>query len=201
MPTHNANLRAEGLLAQWNFPNNYTLSKHLSEYMVADYQQYFNLPVAIMRPTLISSCARDPYPGEGSCALIELKLIELKLQQTPGSLFWDVIGRCEAPRNQCSCGPCWICHVQLCLAGSGSWLLSLGTQPGWAQLVLFPSRGNSTNTDCIIQYSCSEFELALKAATCHGMPGCSACTPVVCLVLSRLETTPGPVQTLWQLKP
>jgi hypothetical protein len=33
-------------------------------YMVADYQRYFNLPVAIMRPTLISSCARDPYPGE-----------------------------------------------------------------------------------------------------------------------------------------
>jgi hypothetical protein len=31
--------------------------------MVADYQRYFNLPVAIMRPTLISSCARDPYPG------------------------------------------------------------------------------------------------------------------------------------------
>jgi hypothetical protein len=31
MPAHNANLRAEGLLAQWNFPNNYTLSKHLAE--------------------------------------------------------------------------------------------------------------------------------------------------------------------------
>jgi hypothetical protein len=30
---------------------------------VADYQKYFNLPVAICRPTLISSCARDPYPG------------------------------------------------------------------------------------------------------------------------------------------
>jgi len=64
MPAHNANLRAEGLLAQWNFPNNYTLSKHLAEYMVADYQQTFNMPVAIVRPTLISSVARDPYPGE-----------------------------------------------------------------------------------------------------------------------------------------
>jgi hypothetical protein len=64
MPAHNANLRAEGLLAQWNFPNNYTLSKHLAEYMVADYQKCFNLPVAIVRPTLISSVARDPYPGE-----------------------------------------------------------------------------------------------------------------------------------------
>jgi len=63
MPAHNANLRAEGLLAQWNFPNNYTLSKHLAEYMVADYQKYFNMPVAIVRPTLISSVARDPYPG------------------------------------------------------------------------------------------------------------------------------------------
>jgi nucleoside-diphosphate-sugar epimerase len=63
MPAHNANLRAEGLLAQWNFPNNYTLSKHLAEYMVADYQKYFDLPVSIVRPTLISSVARDPYPG------------------------------------------------------------------------------------------------------------------------------------------
>jgi hypothetical protein len=35
MPAHNANLRAEGLLAQWGFPNNYTLSKHLAEYMVS----------------------------------------------------------------------------------------------------------------------------------------------------------------------
>lgn len=31
---------------------------------VADYQARFNLPVAIVRPTLISSVARDPYPGE-----------------------------------------------------------------------------------------------------------------------------------------
>jgi hypothetical protein len=63
MPAHNANLRAEGMLAQWNFPNNYTFSKHLAEYMVADYQKRFNMPVAIVRPTLISSVARDPYPG------------------------------------------------------------------------------------------------------------------------------------------
>jgi nucleoside-diphosphate-sugar epimerase len=75
MPAHNANLRAEGLLAQWNFPNNYTLSKHLAEYMVADYQQHANLPVAIVRPTLISSVARDPYPGEPSilCAMVHIR--------------------------------------------------------------------------------------------------------------------------------
>jgi hypothetical protein len=35
MCAHNANLRAEGMLAQWGFPNNYTLSKHLAEYMVS----------------------------------------------------------------------------------------------------------------------------------------------------------------------
>jgi hypothetical protein len=64
MPAHNANLRAEGLLSQWNFPNNYTLSKHLAEYMIADYQKHFAMPIAIVRPTLISSVARDPYPGE-----------------------------------------------------------------------------------------------------------------------------------------
>jgi nucleoside-diphosphate-sugar epimerase len=63
MPPHNANLRAEGLLSQWNFPNNYTLSKHLAEYMLADYQAHLHMPIAIVRPTLISSVARDPYPG------------------------------------------------------------------------------------------------------------------------------------------
>ncbi|KAF8064520.1 KIN4A [Scenedesmus sp. PABB004] len=63
MPAHNANLRAEGLMKAWNFPNNYTLSKHLAEYMVADYHKHAKLPVCICRPTLISSVARDPYPG------------------------------------------------------------------------------------------------------------------------------------------
>lgn len=32
-------------------------------YMMADYQKKYSLPVAIVRPTLISSVARDPYPG------------------------------------------------------------------------------------------------------------------------------------------
>lgn len=67
VPAHNANLRAEGLLSQWNFPNNYTLSKHLAEYMLADYHKHYNMPIAIVRPTLISSVARDPYPGVCEC--------------------------------------------------------------------------------------------------------------------------------------
>lgn len=67
MPAHNANSRAAALMKAWNFPNNYTLSKHLAEYMVADYQRYCKLPIAIARPALISSVARDPYPGEPGC--------------------------------------------------------------------------------------------------------------------------------------
>ncbi|KAF6255947.1 hypothetical protein COO60DRAFT_1702577 [Scenedesmus sp. NREL 46B-D3] len=63
MPAHNANSRAAGLMKAWNFPNNYTLSKHLAEYMVADFHKHCNLPIAIARPTLISSVAQDPYPG------------------------------------------------------------------------------------------------------------------------------------------
>jgi hypothetical protein len=63
MPAHNANSRTAGLLKAWNFPNNYTLSKHLAEYMVADFHKHCKLPIAIARPTLISSVARDPYPG------------------------------------------------------------------------------------------------------------------------------------------
>jgi len=63
-PSHNANARAECLMKHWNFPNNYTLSKHLAEYMVADFHKSYKLPVAIVRPTLISSVAKDPYPGK-----------------------------------------------------------------------------------------------------------------------------------------
>jgi hypothetical protein len=63
MPAHNANSRVAGLMKAWNFPNNYTLSKHLAEYMVADFHKYCKLPIVIARPTLISSVARDPYPG------------------------------------------------------------------------------------------------------------------------------------------
>lgn len=63
LPSHTANSRAEGLMKAWNFPNNYTLSKHLTEYMVANYHRNCKLPVCIVRPTLISSVARDPYPG------------------------------------------------------------------------------------------------------------------------------------------
>eukprot|EP00775_Hariotina_reticulata_P006278 gene6278-6517_t len=62
-PAHNANSRSECLMKHWNFPNNYTLSKHLAEYMVADFHKSYKLPVAIVRPTLISSVAKDPYPG------------------------------------------------------------------------------------------------------------------------------------------
>eukprot|EP00882_Tetradesmus_deserticola_P006829 GHRQ01007191.1.p1 GENE.GHRQ01007191.1~~GHRQ01007191.1.p1 ORF type:complete len:264 (+),score=67.51 GHRQ01007191.1:414-1205(+) len=66
MPAHNANSRAAGLMKAWNFPNNYTLSKHLAEYMVADFHKHCKLPIAIARPTLISSVAQDPYPGAGN---------------------------------------------------------------------------------------------------------------------------------------
>ena len=34
---------------------------------MADYQKKYSLPVAIVRPTLISSVARDPYPGTTMC--------------------------------------------------------------------------------------------------------------------------------------
>jgi nucleoside-diphosphate-sugar epimerase len=56
-------------MKHWNFPNNYTLSKHLAEYMVADFHKSYKLPVAIVRPTLISSVAKDPYPGKYGQAL------------------------------------------------------------------------------------------------------------------------------------
>ena len=63
MPSWDAEARAKALLHLWKFPNTYTLGKHLTEYLVQDYQQRFSLPVAVVRPALVSAIARDPYPG------------------------------------------------------------------------------------------------------------------------------------------
>jgi hypothetical protein len=126
MPAHNANLRAEGLLAQWNFPNNYTLSKHLAEYMVADYQKYFNLPVAIMRPTLISSCARDPYPGRCSCALTDSCVLMAAMTLLPAwsGVIAYVVGHLA---HNAPAGLTALMHRQHCKGGCGSCLLPLSS--------------------------------------------------------------------------
>uniref|UniRef100_A0A383VYV1 Fatty acyl-CoA reductase n=1 Tax=Tetradesmus obliquus TaxID=3088 RepID=A0A383VYV1_TETOB len=63
LPKPDANSRAATLLQRWHFPNTYTLGKHMSEQLVARYQAEQQLPVAIVRPSLVSAIAGEPYPG------------------------------------------------------------------------------------------------------------------------------------------
>lgn len=46
-----------------NFPNTYTLGKHMGEQLVTRYQSQLQLPVAIVRPSLTCAIAGEPYPG------------------------------------------------------------------------------------------------------------------------------------------
>eukprot|EP00878_Enallax_costatus_P011041 GHUV01011531.1.p1 GENE.GHUV01011531.1~~GHUV01011531.1.p1 ORF type:complete len:571 (+),score=148.68 GHUV01011531.1:338-2050(+) len=63
LPKRDANHRAEALMRMWKFPNTYTMGKHMSEQLVTRYQAKQQLPVAIVRPSLVSAIAGEPYPG------------------------------------------------------------------------------------------------------------------------------------------
>jgi nucleoside-diphosphate-sugar epimerase len=62
LPPAAANVRAAALGLRWNFPNNYTLSKHLAEQLVAQHQQQ-GLPACIVRPSLVCAVLYEPVPG------------------------------------------------------------------------------------------------------------------------------------------
>ena len=47
---------------RWGFKNTYTFGKHLAEQLVASYHGR-HFPVAIVRPSLVSAVAGQPYPG------------------------------------------------------------------------------------------------------------------------------------------
>lgn len=63
LPASDADMRANVYMRRWRFPNTYTLGKHLTEHLVAKYQSRLQLPVAIVRPSLVSAMAGAPYPG------------------------------------------------------------------------------------------------------------------------------------------
>eukprot|EP00882_Tetradesmus_deserticola_P013375 GHRQ01014200.1.p1 GENE.GHRQ01014200.1~~GHRQ01014200.1.p1 ORF type:complete len:468 (+),score=166.28 GHRQ01014200.1:148-1551(+) len=58
-----ANVRAQMFLEMWGFPNTYTMGKNLTEKLVASYHKQHGLPVAIVRPSLVTGLAGLPYPG------------------------------------------------------------------------------------------------------------------------------------------
>lgn len=59
MPKRDANCRTETLMKRWKFPNTYTMGKHMSEQLVTRYQAKQQLPVAIVRPSLVSAIAGE----------------------------------------------------------------------------------------------------------------------------------------------
>eukprot|EP00775_Hariotina_reticulata_P013020 gene13020-13149_t len=63
LPAGAANTRATALGMRWGFPNNYTFSKHLAEQLVSHHHATQQLPVAIVRPSLVCAVAYEPLPG------------------------------------------------------------------------------------------------------------------------------------------
>ena len=58
-----ADRRAEFYTRHWGFPNTYCLGKHLAEQLVFRTQKEAGLPIAILRPSLVTGCAGLPLPG------------------------------------------------------------------------------------------------------------------------------------------
>lgn len=44
-------------------PNTYTFTKHMAEHVCLDYKNNFNLPIAIFRPSIVSTSEVEPIPG------------------------------------------------------------------------------------------------------------------------------------------
>lgn len=49
------------LLKRYNFPNTYTFTKNMGEQLIQRYKE--NVPVVIVRPSIIGAALRDPFPG------------------------------------------------------------------------------------------------------------------------------------------
>ncbi|GMH35777.1 hypothetical protein BSKO_03645 [Bryopsis sp. KO-2023] len=57
-----AQIKADMVMRRFNFPNTYCLGKRMTEELVNDYFKN-GLPCTIVRPSLITGVAKDPYPG------------------------------------------------------------------------------------------------------------------------------------------
>jgi len=63
LPPDKAEARAQALIQILGFRGTYALGKHLAEKAVNALQQEHRLPLAILRPSLVSAVALEPYPG------------------------------------------------------------------------------------------------------------------------------------------
>lgn len=77
-------------------PNNYTLTKHMCEEMLADLH-CDSFRVAIVRPTIIGAIAVAPLPGYfGNAAGVTSSILAFASGVVPGSL------RCDCARHVCT---------------------------------------------------------------------------------------------------
>lgn len=60
---HDAEIPQESkrILSQYNFPNTYTFTKNMGEQLIMKYKE--NVPVVIVRPSIIGASLHDPFPG------------------------------------------------------------------------------------------------------------------------------------------
>jgi hypothetical protein len=107
MPAHNANLRAEGLLAAWGFPNNYTLSKHLAEYMVSE---ALTAPVCVVLAVVAVLCSSKP----GCAVQTHSAVAPSAVQAQHNSAHQTLDQLCTMPAALTDSLPCVCCCVPSC---------------------------------------------------------------------------------------
>ncbi|KAI8475868.1 MAG: male sterility protein-domain-containing protein [Monoraphidium minutum] len=107
LPPDAAAARAAELIELWGFRNTYALGKHLAEKDAAAAAAAARLPLAVVRPALVSAVAAEPYIGYagnfagpvGAAAAYVVGLYDDQPEATAmaGSNVWDVIpGDCVA---------------------------------------------------------------------------------------------------------
>ena len=63
LPAGEAEARAAEYIELWGFKNTYALGKHLAEKAVVAHAAKRGVPLAIVRPSLVSAVGAEPYPG------------------------------------------------------------------------------------------------------------------------------------------
>ena len=69
MPAAEAEALAAKYIELWGFKNTYALGKHLAEKAVVAHAAKHDLPLVIVRPSLVSAVAAEPYPGYSGAPL------------------------------------------------------------------------------------------------------------------------------------
>ena len=101
MPEAEAEALAAKYIDLWGFKNTYAMGKHLAEKAVVRLVGELRLPLAIVRPSLVSSVAAEPYCGYagnfaglvgGAAAyLVGFYNDQPEAAATNGDSVWDVI--------------------------------------------------------------------------------------------------------------